>query len=62
METVVSCSASSMNSVNGWPRRFSVMATPFTMYKLSNDIAPEIVSEPSAPLVLLGPLALTSNT
>jgi hypothetical protein len=29
------------------------------MYRLSNDIAPEMVRDPSAPLVLLGPVALT---
>src|SRR3954468_9725535 len=57
--TVVSCSASSMNSVNGCPRRFSVMATPLTMYRLSKDMAPEMLNEPSAPFVLFGPVALT---
>src|SRR6185436_3418967 len=59
VETVVSWIASSMNRLTGCPRRFSVMATPFSMNTLSYAIAPAIVNDPSPPVVPPGPVGLT---
>ncbi len=52
---LVSCTASSMYRSYAWPRRFSLTLTPFTMYSVSNDIAPAIEYAP------LGPVGCTAG-
>ena len=61
--TVVSCSASSMYSVNGWPRRFSVITTPLTAKRLSYDIEPAIEYPPLAPVACTaGPIRIEASS
>ena len=48
-----------MKRLKGWPRMFSVIATPFSRNTLSYAIAPAIVNDPSPPLVPPGPVGLT---
>ena len=43
VETVVSCTASSMTSGTPWPRMFSLMTTPLTMKRFSKVMAPLMV-------------------
>lgn len=61
VEVVVSWMASSMKRLFGVPRMLSVMTTPLTVTRLSNDWAPEIVTAPLGPLLLTPGASTTAD-